>query len=581
MSLTDPEKGDHGTSLRRQAVLAKFGELALRSDDLDEILTEACRLVGEALGTDLAKVMELQADGTSLLVRAGVGWTPGVVGVVTLEATDDSSEGHALKTGEPTISPDIAAETRFACPPSLIANGVKATADVVIIGGQGKPPFGILQVDSRTPRRFTDADAAFLRSYANLLAAAVDRLRVLGEAREGEARLRLALDAADMGTWDLDLMHGGARCSPRHHRIFGYLDPTPEWSLATFLDHVLAEDRPTAQAAFLDAMTTGDLMFECRIARADGVLRWIAVKGRADFAGHPDGSGPVPARMVSVVRDVTASRQAQQLLRSHYEKLEVQVGERTRALADASRQVSLEVEGREQSEARFAAAFRLAPVPMMVSLLDGFRILDVNEAFVGTLGHTVAEAVGRTADDLKLWGLSAARRRFEEELQAAGRVRNQDVRLLTKTGWLLDCLASAEIVTIAGERCVLSVLQDITERKRSEAELFEAIEAVMQDTSWFSRTIIEKLAHLRHPGRTEAARTELADLTAREREVLGLLCQGLNGDGIAQALRLSRNTVRNHLATLYAKVGAHGRSDAIIWARERGFTGPAGRPSHL
>ena len=577
--LSDPEKGDDGASLRRQTALAKFGELALRSDDLDEILTEACRLVGDALGTDLAKVMELQADGASLSVRAGVGWTPGVVGEVTLEVADNSSEGHALKTGEPTISPDIATETRFTYPPFLIANGVKAVADVVIIGGQDRPPFGILQVDSRTPRRFTDADTAFLRGYANLLAAAVDRLRVIADMRHEEARLRLALDAAEMGTWDLDLLDGSARRSPWHDRIFGYPEPTSEWNLATFLDHVLAKDRPTAETAFLDAMTTGDLAFECRIARADGALRWIAVKGRADFAERPATMDRIPVRMVSVVRDVTANRQAQLLLRQHYEGIEAQAGERTRALADANRQVTREAEGREQSEARFAAAFRLAPVPMMVSRLDGFRILDVNEAFVDTLGHAAADAIGRTADELKLWGASAARQRFQERLQASGRVRNQDVRLMTKTGWFLDCLASAEVVTIAGERCALSVLQDITERKRSEAELFEAIEAVMQDTSWFSRTIIEKLAHLRHPERTEASRTELADLTPRERDVLGLLCQGMNGDGIAKALGLARNTVRNHLATLYAKIGAHGRSDAIIWARERGFTGLAGRPS--
>ncbi len=577
--MNDAEEGGHLTPPRQQTVLAQFGELALRSDDLDEILTEACRLVGKALGTDLAKVMELQADGTSLSVRAGVGWKPGVVGAVTLKATDDSSEGHALKTGEPTISPDIATETRFTYAPFLIEDGVKAVANVVIIGARGRPPFGILEIDSRTARAFTDADTAFLRGYANLLAAAVDRLRVIADMRGEEARLRLALDAAEMGSWDLDLLDGSARRSPWHDRIFGYTDPLPEWNLATFLDHVLAEDRPTAQAAFLDAMTTGDLMFDCRIARADGALRWIAVKGRADFADRPASRDRIPVRMVSVVRDVTANRQAQQLLRGHYERIEAQAGERTQALADANRQMTREIEGREQSEARFAAAFRLAPVPMMVSLLDDLRILDVNEAFVETLGHAAAETIGRTADDLKLWGMSAARQRFEDEVQAAGRVRNQDVRLLTKTGWLLDCLASAEIVTIAGEQCILSVLQDITERKRSEAELFEAIEAVMQDTSWFSRTIIEKLAHLRHPERTEASRTELADLTPRERDVLGLLCQGMNGDGIAQALRLSRNTVRNHLATLYGKIGAHGRSDAIIWARERGFTGPAGRPS--
>ena len=577
--MSELEKGDDLTPLRQQTVLARFGELALRSDNLDEILTEACRLVGKALGTDLAKVMELQDDGTSLSVRAGVGWKPGVVGAVTLKATDDSSEGHALKTGEPMISPDIATETRFTYAPFLIENGVKAVANVVIIGARGMPPFGILEIDSRTPRQFTDADTAFLRGYANLLAAAVDRLRVIADMRGEEARLRLALDAAEMGSWDLNLLDGSARRSPWHDRIFGYADPLPEWNLATFLDHVIAEDRPTAQTAFLDAMTTGELVFECRITRADGALRWIAVKGRADFADRAATRDRVPVRMVSVVRDVTANRQAQQLLRRHYEEIEAQAGERTRALADANRQVTREVEGREQSEARFAAAFRLAPVPMVVSLLDGFRILDVNEAFVETLGHAAADAIGRTADDLKLWGASAERRRFEADVQTAGRIRNQDVRLMTKTGWLLDCLASAEIVTIAGERCILTVLQDITERKRSEAELFDAIEAVMQDTSWFSRTIIEKLAHLRHPERTEAARTELADLTPRERDVLGLLCQGMNGDGIAQALRLSRNTVRNHLATLYGKIGAHGRSDAIIWARERGFTGPAERPS--
>ena len=98
-----------------------------------------------------------------------------------------------------------------------------------------------------------------------------------------------------MGTWDLDLTNGNARRSPWHDRIFGCPDPLPEWDLATFLDHVLSEDRPTARAAFLDAMTAGDLLFEFRIAGADGVLRWIGVKGRADFAGRPGSNAPVPS----------------------------------------------------------------------------------------------------------------------------------------------------------------------------------------------------------------------------------------------------------------------------------------------
>ena len=176
--------------LRQQTSLAKFGELALRSNDLDEILTEACRLVSEALGTDLAKVVELQEDGRTLLVRAGVGWHSGVVGVATIVATEGTSEALALETGEPMISPDIAQETRCTFAPFLVENGVRAVANVLIIGGHDQPPFGILQIDSREPRVFTERDTLFLRGYANLLAAAVDRLRIMAELRRREAELR-------------------------------------------------------------------------------------------------------------------------------------------------------------------------------------------------------------------------------------------------------------------------------------------------------------------------------------------------------------------------------------------------------
>jgi GAF domain-containing protein len=59
--------------LKRQRVLADFGEFTLSSDDIDAVLTEACRLVGEALGTGRAKILEIQDDGQCLFVRAGIG----------------------------------------------------------------------------------------------------------------------------------------------------------------------------------------------------------------------------------------------------------------------------------------------------------------------------------------------------------------------------------------------------------------------------------------------------------------------------------------------------------------------------
>ena len=177
------------TLVRQQDVLAKFGELALRSNDLDEILTEACRLVGQAIGTDLAKVMELQEDGITLLVRAGVGWKPGVIGSVHVKAEQGSSEGYALQTGQPVSSDDIEHETRFKYADFLRENGVRALVNVAI-GGGSKPPFGILQVDSRTPRQFGERETGFLRGYANLLAAAVDRIRVSAELRSAQDALK-------------------------------------------------------------------------------------------------------------------------------------------------------------------------------------------------------------------------------------------------------------------------------------------------------------------------------------------------------------------------------------------------------
>jgi DNA-binding NarL/FixJ family response regulator len=147
---------------------------------------------------------------------------------------------------------------------------------------------------------------------------------------------------------------------------------------------------------------------------------------------------------------------------------------------------------------------------------------------------------------------------------------------------VLDCLVSAETVTIHDQPCVLSVMQDITERKRGEAELFGAIEAVMQDTSWFSRTVIEKLVAIRAPDTAGKPGAAVADLTGRERDVLALVCRGLADKQVAEALGLSLNTARNHVAALYRKIGVHSRTAAVVWAQERGLaaelTAKAARP---
>jgi DNA-binding NarL/FixJ family response regulator len=120
----------------------------------------------------------------------------------------------------------------------------------------------------------------------------------------------------------------------------------------------------------------------------------------------------------------------------------------------------------------------------------------------------------------------------------------------------------------------LGVVQ-VTE-PRPGADLIAVIEGVVADsTSWFTRTIVEKLKAVSQPkpeGNTHNGAVQLDALSAREREVLGLICEGHSDVQMARLLGLSENTVRNHIAALYRKVGVNRRTAAVIWARERGIT---------
>ncbi len=221
------------------------------------------------------------------------------------------------------------------------------------------------------------------------------------------------------------------------------------------------------------------------------------------------------------------------------------------------------------SEARFAAAFRMAPGPMAIISLDGLRLVDVNDAFAAATGWQREELIGRPESEIGLWS-GRPGEDLSRLIRQTGHLSSIDVPVRAKDGSGTNYLLSAETVTIDGEACVLTVMLDISERKRTEAELLVAIEAVMQDTSWFGQRIVEKLTSLT---RRDAAGSGLkvGELTPRVRDVLGLLAQGLSDQDIATRLGISRNTIRNHVSAIYAKAGVHRRAALVVWARERGL----------
>jgi PAS domain S-box-containing protein len=219
------------------------------------------------------------------------------------------------------------------------------------------------------------------------------------------------------------------------------------------------------------------------------------------------------------------------------------------------------------SEQHLLAVFDMAPVAMAVTRDRDHRIARINAAFRQLTGYNDETALGRTAGDLALWEAVTQREAAEADLGATGSLHQHEARLSTQQQGVIDCLVSAETIDMDQQTCVLWVYQDVTERRRNELELAGAIDAVMKDASWLSRSILDKLATLRRPGPAAPA----VDLSPREREVLGLICDDLDDGEIAGRLHLSRNTVRNHVASIYAKLGVNRRSGAVVWGRERGL----------
>lgn len=141
----------------------------------------------------------------------------------------------------------------------------------------------------------------------------------------------------------------------------------------------------------------------------------------------------------------------------------------------------------------------------------------------------------------------------------------------------IDCFVSAVQVTLDGQQTVVGVIQ---ESRAPDHDLRSVIESVLTDTSSFARSIVDRLKGLRQADKPEASEPagpslDLDLLTPREREVLGLICEGHSDFEMSKRLNLSENTVRNHIASLYRKIGVNRRSAAIIWARERAITSQA------
>jgi PAS domain S-box-containing protein len=123
------------------------------------------------------------------------------------------------------------------------------------------------------------------------------------------------------------------------------------------------------------------------------------------------------------------------------------------------------------SEEKFSKAFRCSPTILWISTLQEGRFLEVNETFEKHSGYARDEIIGHTALELELWIDLRERETLIDTVKRQGNARDQEVHFRTKSGQVVVILLSVELVELHGQQCLLTVGQDITERKRAEEEL--------------------------------------------------------------------------------------------------------------
>jgi PAS domain S-box-containing protein len=270
-----------------------------------------------------------------------------------------------------------------------------------------------------------------------------ERKRTERTLRENEERLRLSLQAGNQGLYDLNVQTGDAVVNREYAEMLGYDHETFVETNARWIERLHPDDHSIAVKAYSDYVTglRPDYRVEFRQKTKDGSWKWILSMGRViDY----DEEGK-PLRMLGTHTDITERKQAEETLR--------------------------------ESQARFSQIFQASPMGINIIQLSDGRSMNVNDAFLEIMGYSRQEILGHNPQELNIFvDAGEALQGWMKRLSQGESLRNQDAKIRRKSGEIRDVLGSLEFIELNGEKMVMVITSDITERKLAEERYRNLVE---------------------------------------------------------------------------------------------------------
>jgi PAS domain S-box-containing protein len=272
------------------------------------------------------------------------------------------------------------------------------------------------------------------------LAAVIEERRRAEEvARQNEKRLTLALNAAQMGSWDWQITDNKLVWTGDTKRIFG-LAADPINSLESFINVVHPDDRPMVERAISRSIQDGSpFEVEFRLLK-NGDVRWVLSKGNVLY----DNSGQ-PSRMVGISVDLTERKQAEQAV--------VEINEKNQAILRAIPDMMF----LHTNEGVYVDYYTRDPSMLLVAP-DSILGRNFRDVLPKEIADKAAECMGR------LNGTDQPQM-FEYDLEVDGELRHYEARL----------------VSAGADKC-LSIIRDVTEGRRAVEVAKRSEEQLLQGT---------------------------------------------------------------------------------------------------